>query len=408
MFLSRRDFLKFLGTGGLLSLFSPTSLFANTNPFALIELIDFSCISCSFSGICIKWKHGVPKIGIKIKYWIPTGFMETGGAWEIGASTPALGIFSSILAPLIRALMPFKIPTGTKDFLWTRAQEDYFKLYPHYFGFPNVVLDAIANALAVVIAHNPFCLCGILEKIFQRFLGNVNSFVEKVYQKLDKFRKFAEKISKFAYIFNQVPIFFSELVFPLWIIEEFNPDIYTIAPLFNSFIETLTKVNPSLGALACPYLIDFAINHGIDFPAGVDPSFICVGHWGFGYPRFGIVRHDDPFVAGLLSIARFHHLFSTTLPILNVRYTNTTIKYQMYNPYQTSCFYPGYWTSDATAKPLFNAGKEQIEEFIKNPLSLAEKIRHSVQNLNPIKHLPAPNRRNVGVVVWKYYSQCCF
>jgi len=406
--LTRREFLKLLGTGSALALFSPQSLFANINPLAIVELIDFSCVNCSFAGICIKWKHGVPKIGIKIKYWIPHGFMETGSAWEIGASSPAFGFIVSALTPLIKALMPFKIPTGSKTYTWVQGQEDYFKLYPHYFGFPNAVIEAIAQALAVVIAHNPFCICGVLEKIFMQVLGPVNSFVQNIYNKLEKFKKFAEKIEQFTYYLNLFPVFFSELVFPIWIIEEFNPDVHTIAPLFNSFIETITKTSPTMGAIVCPYLIDFAINHGIQFPAGIDPSFICVGHWGFGYPRFGIVRHDDPFVAGLLSIARFHHLFSTTLPIINVRYSNTTIKYQMYNPYQTSCFRPGYWTSDLTAKPLFNAGKQEIQEAFKNPLSIGAKIKSAIQNLNPIKHLPAPNRRNVGVVVWKHYSQCCF
>ncbi len=66
------------------------------NPLELVKLIDFSCLKCSFKGICIKWEDGTLKVGVRISYWVPVGFAEAGKAFEFGASHPALGFLGSL------------------------------------------------------------------------------------------------------------------------------------------------------------------------------------------------------------------------------------------------------------------------------------------------------------------------
>ena len=70
----------------------------------------------------------------------------------------------------------------------------------------------------------------------------------------------------------------------------------------------------------------------------------------------------------------------------------------MFNPHKTGCFKPGYYTSDPTAKPFFETLSDKGYRLPKD-LRLPDTLQSP-----PLK----PNYRNVGVVVWKYYSHCCF
>jgi hypothetical protein len=69
---------------------------------------------------------------------------------------------------------------------------------------------------------------------------------------------------------------------------------------------------------------------------GIDPSFVCVGNWGHGYPRIGIVRSDNMIVAESLAGVRFLHLFSTDFPVFDG--SVYSIKLQLVKPTKTGCF----------------------------------------------------------------------
>jgi len=408
---SRREFLKLFPKGLLAFSLSPLSFFesfaTSFNPLELIKLIDFSCLKCSFKGICIKWDDGELKIGVRISYWVPVGFAETGRAFEFGASHRALGFLTPLFKPIVDSLSPF-VPKGGKTTTFIRGNEVYFKLYPHYLGWGNFILSALAQALVSVISKQPWCVCGVLENALKRRVFNVPLKVKEIYEKLNlsKYLDYLQKFEGFYSILNPLPFFASEFVFPIWIIDTLSPDTRTFLPFIDSVVETLTRTSTSAGILACPYLIEALFKHHVRFPAGLDPSFICVGHWGFGYPRTGIVYHPDPVVAGLLSIARFLHLFSRTFPVINLSYSNQTVKFQMFNPHKTGCFRPGYYISDPIAKPLVEIPSRLME----NPLDEIKSLKREIET--PNLYLKSPplrsNYRNVGVVVWKYYSHCCF
>ncbi|MCI4436433.1 MAG: hypothetical protein JHC33_06445 [Ignisphaera sp.] len=136
-----------------------------------------------------------------------------------------------------------------------------------------------------------------------------------------------------------------------------------------------------------------------------------MGFWGYGYPRIGVVKHPDPIIAGLLSIARFHHLGSTTIPIIRPTYSTSDVKYQMYNPNMTNCFHPGWYgvpalsPDDITKLISDPAGyfKSLIGDI--NTSSILDEIKsYGLQGIKAAK----PNYRNVGVVVWSKVRKCCW
>ena len=408
---------------------------AEADVINIFDLINWDCISCELDGFCFNPpKPPAPAV----KYWIPTGFMETGRRGEIGASSDALASVINLLKPIIDPIITF-IPEGSfVNEMHTSKTSSNMYLYPHYIGFPKSVEDVLASTFGTVASKNPTCLCATLGLLFDLFgfnpmeqlsvfkdmaqkiddvknkltsslgssggsqvFSNIQGAVDKVNQIADKIKSVLDNLPRFA---------LSELIFPIWMIDTLSPDAYTIAPLFGAIRDAITQKNLVAGAAACPYLTEY-IGSKIQLPFGIDPSFICVGFWGYGYPRIGVVKHPDPIIAGLLSIARFHHLASTTIPIIRPAYSITSIKYQMYNPNKTGCFMPGYYGVPALSQ-------EEITKLISNPAgyfkSLIGEINTSsildqaksigIQGLKASK----PNYRNVGVVVWAKVRKCCW
>jgi len=408
---------------------------ANADVLNILDLINWDCISCELDGFCFNFpKPPAPAV----KYWIPTGFMETGRRGEIGKSSDALAVASDLLKPIIDTILGF-IPEGsTVNEVHTSKTSSNMYLYPHYIGFPKTVEDVLASTFGTVASKNPTCLCaalGILSNFFgfdpmkqlsvlrdvstkmneikSKLVGSLgsvagNTAFSKVQGAVDKVNQIADKISS---VLDNLPRFaLAELVFPIWAIDTLSPDAYTIAPLFGAVRDAIAQKSLVAGAAACPYLTEY-LGSKIHLPFGIDPSFVCVGFWGYGYPRIGIVKHPDPIIAGLLSIARFHHLASTTVPIIRPTYSTSGVKYQMYNPNSTGCFYPG-WYGVAALSP------EEITKLISNP---AEYFKSLIGNINVksiideaksmgVQGLKAskPNYRNVGVVVWGRVRKCCW
>jgi hypothetical protein len=440
MCIDRREFIKVLTTSLIawqleLKGKGITLSQAEADIFSILDLIKWDCISCELDGFCFNFpKPPAPAV----RYWIPTGFMETGKRGEIGKSSDALAIISELLKPIIDIIFGF-IPEGTiVNEAHTSKTSSHMSLYPHYIGFPKKVEDVLASTFGTVASKNPTCLCAVLGILFELFgfnpiqqLGVFKDLAQKiddvknkltssfgsaggseVFSKiqgaLDKVNEIADKIKS---VLDNLPRFaLAEMVFPIWIIDTLSPDAYTIAPLFGAVRDAITQKSMVAGAGACPYLTEY-LGSKIQLPFGIDPSFVCVGFWGYGYPRIGIVKHSDPIIAGLLSIARFHHLASTTIPIISPTYGNSSVKYQMYNPKMTNCFYPGWYGVPALSPEDITKLLADPVNYLKsligdiNTSSIIEEVKSAgIQGLKTAK----PNYRNVGVVVWGRVRKCCW
>lgn len=425
--LSRRDFLKFLGYSLLMSQvpYSPVvkKAQASINPLDWVNLLDLNCVSCSVNITgCIKITLKGVKIAPRINYWIPEAFIESTKKFQFGKSLPLADLITTAVSPLTDLLAPF-VPTGTYGLNSFGDQNTYMKLYPHWFGFPPAIVTAIKTAIMALNNLNPICLsCNLANSVVSHLVPVLEvqrQFQEQLKPLMDKMKKIQELKQKYNNIMNAfsnvnriIPFFPSELFFFIWMLEQFSPDNYTVAPLFNSIIQTATQLSQPLGALICPTLTQ-RLGKFLDLPFGIEASFICVGRWGFGYPRIGIVRHDDPVVAGLLSIARFHHLFTKTIPLIRPKFSFSRIKYQMYSPSKTGCFRIGYFADDPIAKALFRAEgvAQNITDVLTNPTELLGEAKSFVREgmSKAINGVLAPHKqRTVGVVVWKNYNKCCW
>ncbi len=452
--LTRRAFFQWLSSLSLMATVESLNLSLSNeanasglNPFGIASLINVSCVFCTITGLCFKITSKGIKIGPKIHYRIPVGFSETGKAFEFGASAPVLGSLASIFSSFARALMPF-VPTGSMS-ITNGHGEQYMELYPHYYGFPPVVSTAIKTIIMKANMLDPACVCNILDDIIDyivpvadienavnKELGGVLSKISSISNKIGSFsfsgssapggsssssipnlkpiKSIMSKLGKifhdFQTAFKIIPIVPSELFFFMWNIEEFSPDNYTVAPLFDSILTTIPATR-----LVCPWAFVEISKHFPKLPLGIDPSFICVGYWGFGYPRIGIVRNDDPIEAGLLSIARWHHLMSRTIPLIQTPFDGN-IYYQLYNPPSTpmgnQCFRPGYATSDRLSylmNEVQHISLSSIENILSNPTSIFNEAKSMAESMLKQGVSGAlPNYRNVGVVVWQERVKCCF
>jgi hypothetical protein len=102
---------------------------------------------------------------------------------------------------------------------------------------------------------------------------------------------------------------------------------------------------------------------------------------------------------------------STTIPVIRPAFDISSVKYQMYNPKMTNCFYPGWYGIPALSP-------EDITKLISDPIgyfksligdintsSILDEVKSAgVQGLKTLK----PNYRNVGVVVWGKVRKCCW
>jgi len=191
------------------------------------------------------------------------------------------------------------------------------------FGFDDVLkvcsscqqlLDkALAPVEAVQGKVNQFTQ-NIKDKVNNLVPDNLKDAVKKLKPKSDSgsdsnndyVSAVKEAYSKVSQVASYSPVFFSELVSPIWNVDTLSPDAYTIAPVISAVVGSggvLTEGACDLSTtLFKQKLSELEV-------AGVDPAFVCVGNWGQGYPRTGIVRHDNPLVGLPLAGARFLHLF---------------------------------------------------------------------------------------------------
>jgi|GEM_PF-3211907 len=483
--------------------------------FDITDLMNSQCLFCYPVGFCIIL--GVTDtifFAPYIKYKIPVGFAETGDAGQFGKSSSELSFllddYSDLKNDLKLGTKNPVIPPGTRYGQVGQGQNK-MQLYPHYYGLSPMMISQVQRRMSLVNKKNPFCTpClpsvisqvatvnikqvalppevsaiaeqyisqmaakykgsknGPSKEFIQKFYGN-QQLANQVYNNLqyvnEHFYKLAGDLTS-AYASNQIPSVPSELFAFIWAFQELSPDQESWQAIILALQKAIQQGQIKPYELTCPYMYNFIMQNPEVAQAfassGFDPSFLCVGLWGNGYPRVGEVETEDPIVGGLLSIARWHDLISNTIKT----YTKNGEKrplvatppqmawYQMYNPYIAnvgqSCFLPGWITSDVTVNnfnnlTLPNALPEDviilsaiqpnppsagtIQEYFQDPelvlvnfaISNAMALIGSIgsivsgglslsglsgmaEDLNPFN----TRYRNVGVIVYQEHAKCCF
>jgi hypothetical protein len=433
--ITRRSFL-----GGLVSL-PIASMLSDISPALELDLLPTKCFSCSI-GICFCKKP--PRPALKASYWLPVGFLEANRECEF--LTSMIPIVGSLVETPLRALcqgVPIVLGTGGVKTGPTGVGQDYMRFHARWYSLPKPLHSWVEK----ILLTTKLCPCIGLNTIFEQILNvpviseglkvyqeimNKVSEVEKTAKESVKkavgpvvekvkgfipstgsgggadFSKAQNVLSKINELRQWIPLVITEPFSPLWLVDLLSVDNATAPAIANAIHTLISSVSPPLGALACPFLTQELVKRNFlpkELTAkGVsvlDTEFICVGHWGHGYPRIGVVRHDDPYIAKLLALARFHHLFSKTFPIIPVPISMdpNQMKYQIWSPVVSDCFGIGRWgvpTLD-DIKDLTNTD-QLIEKFksigwdtIKSAMTRGVK----------------EGERKMMVIVWKKEEKCC-
>ena len=439
--ITRRAFL-----GGLAS-FPIASMLSEVSPALELNLLPMDCFSCSIS-ICF---CGVPpRPAIKANYWFPAGFLEANK--ECAFLTSMIPIVGSLVEAPLQAIcnaIPIVLPTvQVQNTPSGITNQDYMKYHARWYSLPKPLQEWVRQVLLTI--H--LCPCIGLDFIFNQLLNipliseglqvyqqlmgkvkevenkvkeSVKSALSPVVQKVKEFipstgsgsggsggsldfSKAQDVLNKLNELRKWVPVVITEPFSPLWLIDLMSVDNITAPAIANAIHELINSFSPILGTLACPYLARELVKRNllpkeltVKGVSVLDTEFICVGHWGHGYPRIGVVRHDDPYIARLLALARFHHLFSKTFPIIPVPLSMNPdeMKYQIWSPFVSPCFGVGKWgvPDIGDIKDITDTNK-LVEKF--------EKIGWDTIKSAIMRGVREKDRKMM-VIVWKKEKKCC-
>jgi hypothetical protein len=436
--ITRRAFL-----GGLLSL-PFASMLPDVSPALELDLLPMGCFSCSIS-ICFCKKP--PRPALKASYWFPVGFLEANKECEFLTSmVPIVG--SLVQAPLqaICNAIPIVLPTvQVQNAPSGMVGQDYMKYHARWYSLPKPLQEWVEKVLLTIhlcpciglgfifnqLLNIPLVSEGM--KAYQQLMGKVKEVENKakesvksalapVVQKVKEFipstgsgsgggldfSKAQDVLNKLNELRKWVPVVITEPFSPLWLIDLMSVDNFTAPAIANAIHTLITSFSPILGAITCPYLTQELIKRNllprellIKGVSVLDTEFICVGHWGHGYPRIGVVRHDDPYIARLLALARFHHLFSKTFPLIPVPLSMNPdeMKYQILSPFLSSCFGVGKY-----GVPTLNDIKDltDTDKLVEKFTSIGWDTIKSVM-MRGVRE----QERKMMVIVWKKESKCC-
>ena len=426
--ITRRELFTTLAGVGLVSIL-PEEVFASA------DLLPTRCFSCSIS-VCLCRRP--PRPALKVSYWFPVGFLEANR--ECRFLTHMVPIVGSLVQTPLQEFcrtVPLVLSTGQVKTGPTGVGQDYMRFHARWYSLPKPLHEWVKKILLTV----KLCPCVGLNSIFEAVL-NVPVMSEglKVYQNimekaaeaertakdsvkrvvgpvLEKvkgfipgadFSKAQNLLNKMNELGKDLPLVITEPFSPLWLVDLLSVDNATAPAVANAINTLITSFSPPLGALACPFLTQELIKRNLlprELTAkGVsvlDLEFICVGYWGHGYPRIGVVRHDDPFIARLLALARFHHLFSKTFPIIPVPLSMNPdeMKYQIWSPFVSDCFGIGRY------------GVPTLEDIkdLTNTDQLVERFKSigwdSIKSV--MKRAVKEKDREMMVIVWKKEERCC-
>jgi hypothetical protein len=441
--ITRRAFL-----GGLLSLPIVSMLLEEVSALEL-NLLPMTCFSCSI-GICL---CGVPpRPAIKATYWFPVGFLEANK--ECAFLSHMIPIVGSLVQAPLQAIcnaIPIVLPTiQIQNVPSGITNQDYMKYHARWYSLPKPLQEWVVQVLLTIylcpciglnfifnqLLNIPLISEGL--KVYQQLMGkvkeaenkvkeSVKSALAPVLQKVKEFipskgsgsggggsdgsfdfSKAQDVLSKLNELEKWVPVVITEPFSPLWLIDLMSVDNATAPAIANAIHTLITSFSPILGAITCPYLTQELIKRNllpkeltVKGVSVLDTEFICVGHWGHGYPRIGVVRHDDPYIARLLALARFHHLFSKTFPIIPVPIDMNpdSMKYQIWSPFETGCFGIGRWgvPDVGDIKDLTNT-----EQLVKKFEDIGwDTVKSAIMRGVREKD------RNMMVIVWKKEEKCC-
>ncbi len=437
--ITRRTFL-----GGLLSL-PIASMLSDVSSALELNLLPMDCFSCSI-GICL---CGVPpRPALKASYWFPVGFLEANKECEF--LTYMIPIVGSLVQAQLQTLcqsIPIVLPTGQVKTGPIGVGQDYMRFHARWYSLPKPLHEWVKKILLTV----KLCPCVGLNSIFGQILNvpvvseglkvyqnimekvaeaertakeNVKKAVGPVIEKVKgfipstgsgsgggpDFSKAQSVLNKMNELGKDLPLVITEPFSPLWLVDLLSVDNATAPAVANAINTLITSFSLPLGALACPFLTQELIKRNllpreltVKGKGVLDLEFICVGYWGRGYPRIGVVRHDDPYIARLLALARFHHLFSKTFPIIPVPISMNPdrMKYQIWFPFLSDCFGIGRYgvpTLD-DIKDLTNT--DQLVERFKS-------IGWDAVMSAMMRAVREPERkRKMMVIVWKKEEKCC-
>jgi hypothetical protein len=478
------------------------------NLFDITDLMNDQCLFCYPVGVCVRiLSHHKVCIAPIVSYKIPVGFAETGDAGQFGKSSDELSFLSEDYSYLKNDLnlgngaKPY-IPPGTRYGQVGQGQAK-MQLYPHYYGLSPTMIQQVQREMAKVNKLNKACtpcLPNVLAEVatvntnqvqlppvvstiaenyisqmyakykghskkhkdgpskefIQKFYGN-QQLADQVYNNLqyvyEHFYQLSRDLSS-AYASNKIPSVPSELFAFIWAFQELSPDEEKWQNIIMALQQAMKQGQIQSYELACPYMASLIVQNPEIAQAfassGFDPSFVCVGLWGNGYPRVADVETVDPIVGGLLSIARWHHLISTTIKVGERPLVATPPQaswYQLYNPYiglvGKRCFQPGWAFSDITEN-TFNKlicaespdiisamqpnspSASAIQLYFQDPylmnavanyaVNLVESIACALggigggfslsgmaEGINPFNK----KYRNVGVIVYQQHQKCC-
>ena len=396
---------------GLSGIFSSPSRALSQDAF-LGLLLAGDCAYCNWKGLCCRRKKfGVcVSWGLKFRYRIPVGFLEANSSCEfLIEMVPIVGeAATKLVSSVCRSIPPpFHIPSKMSRLsIGSDVTRRYMRTHARWYSIPSVLRPILDILMKVKL----LCPCFDLKivdslpilRVYEEFISKVEENIENIagrfntgsgalLRRVEKLRQLVEKLSS---VQKYLPVFITEPVSLLWLTEWFNPDVHTVGPVVGSIV----SASGLTGMATCPYLVNAVRKIGYRFPAGVDPSFICVGHWGFGYPRFGIVRHDNPLLAQLLALARFHHLFSRTFPLIEPKFDPSTQDWQIIHPKTTGCFRIGYYG----VLDLYDITDLSGERLTKTLKSLSLK-----QMMDMVRAVTLNWDREVVVLVWERRSKCC-
>ncbi len=426
--ITRRELFTALAGLGVVSIL-PEEVFASA------DLLPTRCFSCSI-GICFCRRP--PRPALKVSYWFPVGFLEANR--ECRFLTHMVPIVGSLVQTPLQEFcrtVPLVLPTGQVKTGPTGVGQDYMRFHARWYSLPKplhewvkkvlltqklcpcVGLNSIFNAVlnVPVVSEGLKVYQGIMEKaaeVERTAKDSVKRVVGPVIEKVKgfipgaDFSKAKNVLNKMNELGKDLPLVITEPFSPLWLVDLLSVDNATAPAIANAINTLITSFSPPLGALACPFLTQELIKRNLlprELTAkGVsvlDLEFICVGYWGHGYPRIGVVRHDDPYIARLLALARFHHLFSKTFPIIPVPISMDPdqMKYQIWSPFVSDCFGIGRY-----GVPTLDDIKD-----LTNTDQLVEKFKSiGWDSIKSVMMRGVREReRDMMVIVWKKEERCC-
>ena len=409
---------------------------------------------------CIKIKKNKIAFGIKASFWIPVAIVtvttktcDLGPDW-LEVLFPVLPALERICkdggdVPVIKELVKYSESSPVMNDLFS---QNYARYQVHVFAVPQILID-IAKA---IITTEFFIPCFSVDLENYGIKSDAVKKFDKLFSVYNKKIQIPEKLKKYVPTFSlgseeegekneentetgedfsledssesggvtealgkllsklPIPCFFSEFISPVWGNTFYSPDTYTILAATQMVMDELGPAGSILSEGICQATTIDKIREKLSFVPDVagttDLGFLCVGNWGHGYPRVGIVRNDNPLVAELLASARFLHLFSKTVPIfphLKPEDVKFQVVFDLKDGDLTDCFRVG----DRSIPFKVGSSEGEVIDIVTHPeklLDLLKDVGEKIKSGRIDASLPDKRRIKLTILVWRKFDCCDF